>query len=124
MVDTKRSPDLAPEYSYHRVVTADDSAAPTDKKLGMNMHAHEFANIQVIPSGATSNPAVEVLFWSDVAGKFIKQNTALTKTGLGAGTPYEFSFSCYSRIIFVMVTGILGGENVKVLVSGFGVKGQ
>jgi len=124
MADTKRSPDLAPEYALHRVVKADDSAAPTDKKLGMNMHSHEFANIQVVPSGASSNPAVEVLIWSENAGKFIKQNTALSKTGLGAGIPYEFSFSCYGRIFFAMVTGITGGESVSVLVSGFGVKPQ
>lgn len=124
MADTKRSPELAPEYALHRVVAADDSAAPTDKKLGMNMHSHEYANIQVVPSGGTTNPAVEVLFWSEVAGKFVKQNTALTKSGLGAGVSYEFSISCYGRVIFVMVTGIAGGESVSVLIGGFGVKVQ
>lgn len=126
MAETKRSPELAPEYALHRVVTTDDDpdAPPTNKALGMNMHSHEFANIQVIPHGETTNPAVSVLFWSEAAGKFINQNSALTKAGAGAAVPYEFSFSVYGRVIFVEVTGIAVNETCDVYVGGFGVKPQ
>jgi len=123
MVELKRSPDLAPEYAYHREVSANDAALPTDKRKGMNFHSHEFANIQVV-AGAGADPDAEVVFWSEVAGAFVQYNPVLTKTGLGTGKSYEFTVPAYGRIIYVMITGLGSGETCKVLCSGFGVKMQ
>lgn len=108
---------LAPSYVKHREgVAALDAAAPTEKKQGINAARYKKAHVQVVPSGG-ANPTVEVLFWSDVAGKFIKGHTALTRAGIGADTPFEFTFDVEGRIFFVMVTALAAGA-VTVAVAG------
>lgn len=111
----------APDYGLHRkkLVTA-DTGTITNKKRGINCGSYRFANIQVVPYTGTPNPTVEVLFWSEKASKFIHANTALSKTGIGAGVPYEFTVECNGRLMFVFVTGTLTG-GVDVYVSGYGM---
>jgi len=109
----------APDYGQHRKeVAVADSGSIDNKKRGINCGSYRVANIQVVPITAAGNPDVEVLFWSEKAGKFIRAHTALTKTGVGAGVPYEFTVECNGRIMFVFVTGTLTG-GVDVYVSGF-----
>lgn len=111
-------PAVAPNYTKHRTkVTAADSAALTDVKSCINMDGFADAHVQVIPSGG-ANPTVEVLWWSDAASKFIKEQVALTKAGIGADTPYEFTVSAKGRKMLVAVTTIAAGQ-CDVYVAGF-----
>lgn len=110
---------VAPNYGLHREnIAVVDAGNITNKKKGINCGAYRYANIQVVPLTGAGNPTVEVLFWSEKAGKFIKAHTALTKAGIGAGVPYEFTVECNGRIMFVFVTGTLTG-GVNVYVSGY-----
>jgi len=117
----KRSPAIAPDYVLYREVTAaPDSLPETTKGHGMNMGHHRFAHIQVVASGG-ANPNVAVLWWSEHAGKFVQEHTAIAKAGVGVNTPYEFTVEAAGRILFVAVTGGLsaGGHKAKILVSGY-----
>lgn len=119
MADVQRSPTHAPEYSRHREVRdAVDTLPETDQRHGMNMSGYLFAHAQVLPSGG-ANPSIEAQVWSGELGRFISLSPAETRTGAGADTPYELTFACRSRIIFVAVTGgVAGGQSVDVLVAG------
>jgi hypothetical protein len=120
MPDTTGSPASTPEYARHRdgvsAVENPITTPVTDSRRGMNMRGFLRANIQVIPSGG-ANPSVEVYFWSDEAGKFIRGHTTLARAGVGADVPYEFSIDVNSRIIFVAVTAIVAGA-ANVMVGG------
>jgi hypothetical protein len=107
----KRSPNYA---LYRDGVDATDSDF-TDVDLGINTSYFKTALVQVVPSGG-ADPTVEVMWWSEEAESFVKEHVALTKAGIGANTPFEFSVSCYSRIMFVAVTITAG--SVKILVAG------
>jgi len=110
---------VAPNYGLHRKgVAVVDSGNITDIRKGINCGAYRVANIQVVPLTAAGNPDVQILFWSEKASKFIRAHTDITKTGVGAGVPYEFTIECNGRIIFVFVTGTLTG-GVDVYVSGY-----
>lgn len=116
---TTQSLSHAPEYVTHREgVTAPDAAPSllTDQKQGINSAAYLSALVQVIPTGG-ANPSVQILTWSDAAGKFIVQNPDLVRTGAGADVPYEFQFECRSRRFFVRVTAIAAGS-CDVYVAG------
>lgn len=115
-----RSPAIAPDYVLYREVTnAADTLPETEKGHGINLGHHRFAHVQVVPSaGATGN--VAVLWWSERAGKFVQEHTALAKTGVGANTPYEFTVEAQGRIMFVAVTGgIAATQKVEILVSSY-----
>jgi len=88
----------APEYGQHRKnVTAVDSGDITDKRRGMNCGSYRVANVQIVPLTVAGNPTVEILFWSEKAGKFIRSHTALTRAGVGAGVSYERRSTCLHR---------------------------
>lgn len=114
------SPQKAPYYVLHRKdVSAADSGSITDRKRGMNMSNYEYAHIQVVPDTGV-NPDVAILWWSEAAGKFVQEHTAITKSGVGAGVAYEFTVEPRGRIMFVSVTAV-ASSTVSIYVSGFNV---
>ncbi len=119
MADLERSPQHAPVYARHREVRdAIDVLPETEKGRGVNMSGYLYAHVQVLPSGG-ADPSVEVQVWSDAAGAFISISPVATRVGVGADAPYEFTFSCRSRIIFIAVTGgVSGGQGVDIFVAG------
>lgn len=118
MAETQGNPFQAPDYALHRSgVTVVDGASITNRKSGINMASDAQAHIQVVPSGG-ANPDVAVLWWSEVAGKFIAEHTAIAKVGIGANTSYEFTVDARGRIMFVSVTTLAAGS-VEIAVSGF-----
>lgn len=118
-IEQRGSPAPAPAYALHRLLKdANDSAAPTNVKVGCNCKGYKTAHIQIVPSSG-ANPAVEVLFWSEAAAKFIRGHTQITKTALGAGIASEFDVDVGSRVIYVMITSGMGAsEEVRIYVSG------
>jgi hypothetical protein len=117
--ETTRNPSQSPEYSCHRIVkNAADSLPETNTARGINMRAALRALIQVVPSGG-ANPTITVQWWSEEAGKFVQEHTAITKAGVGINTPYEFALDCNGRIMFVAVTsGIAAAQEVRIMVAG------
>jgi len=117
MPDPQSSPELAPKYMYHRTATAVDVVANLTRAHGVNAGMYRFAHVQVIPSGGAA-PAVEIYWWSEAAGKFIKDQAVLAKAGLGANVPFEFSIDARGRIFAVVFTTLAAGS-VDVYVAGF-----
>lgn len=113
------SPSTAPRFTKHRsIVGAIDTGNITNKKSGMNMSGFDNAIIRVIPDNG-ANPSIEVLFWSEEAGKFISDSTGLTVAAKGADVSYDFKCEVNDRIIFVYVTGtVTGDDTVEVLIAG------
>lgn len=109
------TPPMAPDYSLYREVTATDGSPVTNRKAGLNCGGLSRVNIQVVPSGG-ANPGVEIFFWSEHAGKFVAPNTAITYSGKGANTPYEFTVDALGRIIFAAVT--LSAGKADILAAG------
>jgi len=113
-----KSITVAPQMVlYREAVAAADTLPEIRETAGLNCGHYEFANINVIPSGG-ANPTVAVLYWSDKAGKFIQENPALTKAGVGADTPFAFTVPTYGRRIFVAVTVLAAGQ-VDIEASGY-----
>lgn len=118
MAETQGSPLAAPRYARHRSeVTAADGAAIANRMLGCNTENYTHTHIQVVPSGG-ANPTAEVLWWSEEAGQFVSEHTAISKAGTGADTPFEFTVASQGRILFVKLTSISAGS-VEVMVAGF-----
>ncbi len=114
-----QSINKTPIYTLYREgLTAVDAVGTlTDRELGINTSSYEDICIQVIPkSGA--NPTVAVYFWSEHAATYVQQHTAISKTGVGATTPHEFTVEAKGRHVFVRVTAITAGS-VDIAVSGF-----
>lgn len=111
--------EKAPGFSLYRNVTADDSLPLTDPKLALNTCETEDLTIMVLP-GATSNPAVSILFWSEEASKYVvAHGSGYTFAAKGAGVPWVATVKCYGMKVAVAVTGgMVGGETCKILVSG------
>lgn len=116
----KRSIDVTGDFVLYKKVTEAPEAGPfTTKEHGINAHAHEDVIVDVAPSGG-GNPNVEVLFWSPQAQAFVVQDPALTFTGKGADTPYQFHFKGLGRLFFVAVTaGLAAGGVAEISVSGY-----
>lgn len=118
---TARSPQHAPRYALYRdAISVADTITSITKKQCINMEGHDKALIQVIP-GAAANPTVAVYWWSDEAGRILQDNPAITKAGVGAGVPYEFSVDCCGRQMFVAVTTI-ADDPCKIAVAGYGIE--
>lgn len=118
MAETQGNPFGAPRYARHRTgVTAADAAIIEDRKVGINMTEYTHAHIQVIPSGG-ANPTVEVLWWSEVAERFIEDHTLVSKGAKGVNVPFEFTVESLGRIMFVRFDVIAAGT-CEVMVSGF-----
>lgn len=115
------SPNKAPEYAIHREnVVAVDTIANVAKGDGINCANYKYAHVQVIPKLASgANPTVAVYWWSEAAGKFAQENPALTKAGVGANAPYEFTVECRGRRMFIAVSVMASGSVDSILVSGF-----
>ena len=119
--ETKRSPTHAPDYALHRYLAeANDPASETVKAHGMNMHGFQNAHIQVVPDTGNPDPSIKVRFWSEAAGKFLDDHSALAFGGKGAGVPYDITVACNGRVMFVtIVAGMAAGKVCRVYVSGF-----
>lgn len=116
--ETKGSPQRAPDFALHRIVTANDSLPVDEKKNGMLMQDYQHAVVQVVPSGG-DNPVVSVLFWSEEADEFVPEHTALDYAAKGANTPWQIEVACYGRSMLVAVTAGSGAGETKIYVSGF-----
>lgn len=115
---TQSSPQKAPNYALYRDVAAADVLPIADRAKGINMDGYEYAHIQVIPAGG-ADPTAQVQWWSsDGNGKFVQEHTALSKAGVGADTPFEFTVECRGRIMGVFLTTLAAGT-AKIYVSGF-----
>lgn len=126
-----KSPTIAPQYALYRVVDVVDPAGIlTNEGEGINMGHYETAHIQVVPidqqgsvEGAglgSSDPDVDVLWWNDLLGRWVANNAAITRTGLGASTPYEFTVACGGRKMLVRVTSALTAlQAVAIYVAGY-----
>lgn len=98
----------APSYSLHRRnVAAADSVDITDSSRGLPAHGYQSVHVQVIPDGG--DPSVEVLFWSEAAGKFISEHVPIVKAGKGVDVPYEFTVEARGRRVFVKVSTMAAG---------------
>lgn len=113
------STTLAPQNKMYRAAVAAVDTVFDDQKMGLNCGERSTLHVNVIPSGG-ANPTVEVLFWSDAAGRFIKAHTALTRAGIGADTPFAFSVDPQGRIVFIAVTVLAGGA-VAIETSSYGM---
>lgn len=113
-----QSVTVAPGMILYRAgIAAVDTLPEANQKLGVNFGHYETAHVNVIPSGG-ADPDVEVLYWSDAAGAFIREHVALTKAGVGADTPFSFTFPVGGRIAFIAVTTLAGGA-VDIEVAGY-----
>jgi len=110
------SPQRAPLYTWHKSVAAVETLPITDPLLGMNMTGYTHAHIQILPAGG-ANPTIQVLWWSEELAAFVREHTAISKTGVGANTAFEFTVECRDRIMLVAVTTLAAGT-AKVLVAG------
>jgi hypothetical protein len=119
--ETKRSPRHAPDYALHRYVAeANDTLPETVRAHGMNMHGFQNAHVQVVPDTNNPDPSIKILFWSEAAGAFIDDHSALAFAGKGAGVPYEVTVACNGRVMFVAVVGgMSAGMDCRIYVSGF-----
>jgi len=118
MAETSGNPFGAPRYARHRSgATGVDAATITDRKVGINMTEYTHAHIQVIPSGG-ANPTVEILWWSEAAGRFIEDHTLNSKGAKGINVPFELTVDCRGRIMFVRFDALAAGS-CEVMVSGF-----
>jgi len=133
MTSVDRSPAYAPNWQLNRVVSAQDSGPYTDEKLGINCNDYEHVRFSVVPydydptinssaaPGGSANPNIEVRIWSEGAGQFLKFDTAITKTGLGAGIAYMVDVpNAYGAVLFVEVTNALGGI-AAIYSQGYGL---
>lgn len=120
----KYSPSKAPDYVIHREnIIAAEAVTAFEKGDAINMANYHSAHIQVIPTPASGgNPTVVVYWWSEVADKFVQENPALTKAGVGANVPYEFTVECRGRRMLVLVSVLAAGTVDAIMVSGFEIE--
>ena len=119
-LELKSTLSEAPLFVPHRYVedTNEATTYDTERKHGMNGESYETAHVQVIPiAGITVT--VEVLFWSDAAGKFISEQTPLVFVAPGA-VPFSFSFEVKGRVFLVRVNaGLAASKWVRIDAAGF-----
>jgi len=115
--EPQSSPRRSPEYTFYREVTAVDSLIETNKVVGINMDGYHSAHIQIKPAGG-ANPTTNVLWWCEGAGKFIQEHSAISKAGVGADTPYEFTVECKGRIMYVALNPMAAGS-AKIYIAGY-----
>lgn len=116
-VQGNRAADGYEAWPLHReAVAAADSLPETNKARGMNMQGYDTAIVDVIPADG-ANPTVDVLFWSERAGQFVREHTNLQFAGVGVDTPFQFRVEARGRIMFVAVTTIAAGT-VSIGVAG------
>jgi hypothetical protein len=108
---------IAPIYSLYRDgISVTDTLPETERAHGINISDRRWAHIQVIPAGG-ADPTVAALWWSEEAQKFVQEHTPISKVGVGADTPFEFTVEPLGRIMFVAVTTLAAGT-VKILIAG------
>lgn len=113
------SPKHASEFTTFRTIVADDSSngAPTSAGVGINMAEYRSCIIDVAVT--TQNPVVGIRFWSEAAGKFVDESTALTIAAKGAGVSYQTRVECLGRVMWVYCSGGVSGGTVVISVAGY-----
>jgi hypothetical protein len=111
---------LAPTFVLHRTVKdAVDAAVPTTRASGMSMAGFKEGLVQVVPKAGNPTPNIEVLQWSNAAGKFVSFATAKTATAPAANTPYSYECDVNGTVIWIQVSGTMAANDiVDILVSG------
>jgi hypothetical protein len=87
----------------------------------MNMTGYDTAVVQVVPKTTAGNPApnIEVLFWSEEAGKFVSAATPKSAISPGANIAYEYTCDVFGGVILVYVTGTLAaGDSAEIFIAG------
>lgn len=118
-----RSLSVAPDFTKHKVVDAAAESGPyVTKEHGINCQNHENVIVDVKAEGG-ANPNIAVRFWSEESEAFVSENPALTKTGLGADTGYQFAVAALGRTMFIEVTGGLTdpAHIATISVAGYGL---
>lgn len=111
---------MAPNYTEYRTgIAAADTLATFAEANGCNASGYDAVHVQVVPSGG-ANPTVQVVWWSEAAGKFVQEHVALTKAGVGADLPFEFTVSPKGRKLAVIVSTIAAGA-CDIHLAGFGL---
>lgn len=102
---------------YREDVAAVDVIANVLQGAGVNCGHYRTVHINVIPESAAI-PTVAVYWWSDKAGKFIQEHTAISKGGLAANIPFGFTVEARGRIMFVAVAVLATGK-VSIELAGY-----
>lgn len=137
-----RNFDTLPDYKYGRLVLTDDAAGgPAGSENGWNFRGYEYASFVLIPvqnppangdaffetgdvatliGTPTSNPAVEVYYFSPQARLWLKQNPAQTFTAAGAGIATVLTVNVHGRQTALKITGVTATQGVVIYAGGFG----
>ena len=119
-------PQHAPDFKIHRILTeANDSGdlPITDKKKGINMGNYRHAIIDVFTAGGT-NPTLEVCFWSEAAGAFLKVEPAdIFTCDPPPSAGCQKIVEVVGRIMFVAINlgNTTAGNVTTISVAGFGL---
>lgn len=108
----------APDYKLYRTLSAVDTIPATDKNQGLNCQNYETVHFEVVPTVAC-NPAFELMFWSEAAGKFVSAHTPVTLSQKGAGVAYTYSYDVKGRIVLLAATTLAAGS-VSIYTNAFG----
>lgn len=115
MSATNRFP-RAPEVGRHRDnVTVADGASITEKKWGVNAHGQETAIVEVTLNGDAVD--VDVLYWSETAGKFVPDPSGSPVTVTESSSLVA---SVYGRRFFVKLSNLVNVTRIDVDVASFG----
>jgi len=126
------SPANSPDWHLCRVVSAQDSVFD-NQKLGINCDNYKKVRFSVVPydndptevpsaaPGGTQNPDTEIMIWAAGAQKFLSFDTAITKTGVGAGTAYIVDVdNANGSILLPAITNAISGV-VAIFAQGYGL---
>lgn len=121
------APARAPDWQLNRVITTQDITF-VKRQDGVNCGQYKTIRFNVVPfaadprtggaPGGTANPNVEARVWSEAAGAFVPFDTAITKSGAGAGVAYMVDVSnANGSIVGLFVVNALAAV-VAVYVQG------
>lgn len=101
---------MEPVYNPHRVdVAVDDVAAPTHPAAGCSPTGFQFVNLDVKLHSATTQAILTILYWSDLAQKFVLASPSQAWTLTASAS---LSFEPRGRTFWVQVTGLLGATKL------------
>lgn len=106
----------SPTFKMLRAVSANDAALPADRREGFNLADFDEVLVQATLHGSATAATVQAYFWSDEAGAFLPESTAVTFSVAGSGV------LCRARVhrhgsVFFRVTSITGGTPGAVWVK-------
>lgn len=121
LMSLDRAPACAPDWQLNRVVAAQDTVFNV-RNHGVNMGHYRAVRFSVVPydkdptkdptalPGGSANPNVEVMIWSESAGKFLSLDNPITRSGAGAGVAYIVDVeNANGSILLLSMTASPGG---------------